>query len=264
MLTVLCSAKGSPGTTSSALALAAAWPHQVTLVEADESGSSLAIRARTENDKALRETPTVATLAAAARSHDVDPHLVMHHGQDLNNQVHIVPGVATQESGSGMVALWDGLANALAASETDVLVDVGRIHSASLAMSLVQAADAVVVVCRADAESIVHLRTRMQHLQGVLGRGRRRPAPIAPLVVSTPRNASRDADDIDQILTVAGLKISDCLHLAWDPKALEQLEQGSAPSGRGLARTSLVRSAQAASDQLLAMRSLGPSEELLS
>lgn len=253
MLTVLCSAKGSPGATSTGLALAAAWPNAVTLVEADEAGSDLAVRVRTSAGQALPETPTVATLAAAAREREVNPHLVRRWGQALNEQVHVIPGVGSQESAAALISLWDGLANALSASETDVLVDVGRLHTGSPTMALVQAADAVVVVCRADPASLIHLRERVRHLGATLGRGRRRAAPIVPLIVTSARTADRDVADVAMVLAQAGLTVEAPLYISWDVKTLQLLEQGHTPAGR-LSKTALLRSAQQASDRLLAQR----------
>lgn len=254
MLTALCSSKGSPGVTSAGLALAAAWPHQVALVEADEAGGDLPIRARTSTGQALPETPTVATLAAAARAQDHDPHLISRHACSLNEQVHVVPGFASTEAGSGMVSLWDSLAAGLEASEIDVLVDVGRVHSGSLAMRVVEAADVVVVVARADVASVVHLRDRVRHLSAALGRGRRKPAQLVPLVVSTVRHAVRDVDDVAEILAADQLRTAAPIYLAWDPAALERIEAGEDPRGRSLFKTNLIRSAQQAADQLLALR----------
>lgn len=253
MLTVLCSAKGSPGVTSSALALAAAWPNAVTLLEADEAGSDLAVRLRTSSGQALPETPTVATLASAARDREINPHLVRKWAQAINDQVHVIPSVASTEAAAGLVTLWDRLATALAASETDVLVDVGRLHSGSPAMSLVSAADAVVIVCRADPASVVHLRERVRHVTGSLTRGRRKVAPIVPLVVTTARAAAADVADVASVMDAAKLQTAAPIYLSWDPKALTALEAGQSPAGR-LSKTTLLRSAQQASDQLLGRR----------
>ena len=46
MLIALCSDKGSPGVTTTALALGSAWVTPVVVVEADLAGGDLAIRLR--------------------------------------------------------------------------------------------------------------------------------------------------------------------------------------------------------------------------
>ncbi len=68
MLVALCSDKGSPGTTTTALALAAGWPTPAVVIEADPYGGDLGLRLRTETGCVLPETPTVLTLATAART----------------------------------------------------------------------------------------------------------------------------------------------------------------------------------------------------
>lgn len=250
MLTVLCSGKGSPGVTASALALSAAWPNPpAMLVEADEAGGDLAIRVRTASGKALPESPTVATLAADARGSDRDPQLVARRALRLNGQLSVVPGFASAEQGAGMVSLWETLATALAASECDVIADLGRLHAGSLAMRVAEAADVVVVVGRADVASVVHLRARITVLGNTLDAHRGRPPTIVPLLVTKARTAARDVDEVVEVLAAGCLGTPTPLYLAWDPAALASLEAGDDPRGR-LRRTTLLRTAQQASDQL--------------
>ena len=91
MLVALCSDKGSPGTTITALALASAWPEPAVVVEADAYGGDLAIRLRTQAGDALPEAPTVLTLATAARTAR-DSDVVTRYTQRINDQVAVVPG----------------------------------------------------------------------------------------------------------------------------------------------------------------------------
>ena len=66
MFVALCGDKGSPGVTTTALALASAWAGHAVVVEADPAGGDLAIRLHPEGS-ALPETPTVLSVATAAR-----------------------------------------------------------------------------------------------------------------------------------------------------------------------------------------------------
>lgn len=254
MLTVLCSAKGSPGVTSAGLALAAAWPASVTLVEADPAGGDLAVRCRTgSHGLALAETPTVATLAATASAEDRDgavSSLVSRTAQTLNDRIQVVPGVASAEAGSGMAPLWEPLARVLASSEKDVLVDVGRVDSGSPAMRIVEVADVLMVVARADVAQVVHLRDRISHLRTATTGSGRLAVTMVPLLVTAARSAVRDVAEVDTVLAAARLTIEPTTYLTWDPTALHRLEAGETPSGR-LSRTALVRSAQQVADQLL-------------
>lgn len=251
MLTVLCSAKGSPGVTSAGLALAAAWPHQVVLVEADTAGGDLAIRTRTTDGQALPETPTIATVAAAARAAGPDTDVVSQYAHALNDVIRLVPGIASAEASAGMTGLWDVLASGLRSPQIDILADVGRLHSGAPAMRLVEAADVVAIVVRAEVSGVVHFRERIRNLADTFTG--RRPI-LVPLIVSTARHATRNVADVVEILDAERLATAEPVYVAWDPAALARLEGGEPPQGR-LAKTALVRSAQQAADRLRSISS---------
>lgn len=261
MLTVLCSGKGSPGVTSSALALTSAWVSPATMVEADSGGGDLAIRLRTAYGHALPESPTVATLAAEARADGRDPQLVARRAVAVNDHVSVLPGFASAEQGSGMVPLWDSLARVLESSTSDVIADLGRIHSGSLSMRLAESADVVIVVARANLESVVHLRTRITNLSSTLGPTRSRPPTIVPLLITRGRTAAADVSDVDMVLAAAGLRTPKPIYLEWDPAALARLENGEPPN-RQLNRTPLVRSARQVADHLHSHHSATTSSEV--
>lgn len=255
MLIVLCSAKGSPGVTSAGLALAAAWPSAVILVEADPAGGDLAVRCRTgRHGLALAETPTVATLAAMASAEDrtgADSTLVARTAQRLNNRIWVIPGVASAEAGAGMTDLWEPLAAVLGSSHTDVLVDAGRIDTCSPAMRLLDVADAVAVVARADLAQVVHLRDRVRHLADEMSARGRPTVPLVPVLVTAARSALRDVSDVDTVLAAASGMVEPATYVTWDRASLLRLEAGETPAGR-LGRTPLVRTAQQVTDRLLA------------
>lgn len=247
MLTAVCSSKGAPGATSAALALAAEWGREVVLVEADESGSSLAFRLRTSQGQTLKPTPTLASLAAVA---DREPSLVRRTAQTVSELVSVVPGVATPEAGGSMAGLWEDLAGALAASEVDVIVDVGRVQSSSRAMAVVEAADAVVAMTRADPHDVLHVQHRLTQFKFTLGATR--TDRIVPVVVAARRDAKTAAAEIDEVLHAEGLDVAPAAYLAWDPTVLERLHQG-VQVARWMQRTELLRSARAAVRQLQAL-----------
>lgn len=247
MLTVVCADKGSPGVTSTALALASAWPTPALLVEADAAGGDLGIRLKTENGGVLPDKPTVATLAAAARNVTDRSGLVAQYAFTINDQVRVVPGYLVAEQGSGMSPLWEELAITLQASADDVIVDVGRVQSTSTAMRIIEAADAVVVVGRDSTSSVLHLRERVSHLRSALGHGR---TTIVPLLVAGHRHAATALAELDEILAVSGLDTTESTYLAWDVAALAELEDGDDPRGRRLSRSLLMRTATPAAEKL--------------
>lgn len=249
MLTVVCADKGAPGTTSTALALAAGWGAPAILVEADHSGGDLGIRIRRPDGSALPEKPTVATLAAAARPEPQAPALARTYAHKVHDNLSVLPGYLVAEQGGGLAQLWDPLAISLESSDTDILVDVGRIHSGAPTLRLAEAADVVVLVGRANLASIIHMRERLNHLVSSLARGRRRPPTVIPLLVTAHRQAEKDLSDLAEILQVAGLTTAAPAYVAWDPAALARLEDGEDPNGR-LSRSILLRSARDAAEQI--------------
>jgi MinD-like ATPase involved in chromosome partitioning or flagellar assembly len=101
-LVAVAAAKAAPGVTTSALAMAAAWPagRQVLLVEADPGGGDLAARF------GLAAEPGLVSLAAAARR-QIDSALVGDHAQKLPGGLGVLvgpPGPEQAAAALGMLA----------------------------------------------------------------------------------------------------------------------------------------------------------------
>ena len=258
MLIALCSDKGSPGTTTTALALASRWPTPAALVEADPYGGDLAIRMRTEAGSVLPETPTVLTLATAART-SPGHHAVSRYGQRVNDQLLVVPGFLVAEQGA-RVADWEPLAALLPRAELPVMADVGRLHAGSPVLPVAAAADVVVVVGRADTASIIRLRERTSRLVAALVAHRESSPRLFPVLVGPDRHGARDTEDLRLLMddTQAGPLVVGIGHIAYDTSAVERLEAGQHPAGL-LARTKLMRSARRTASQLSALvENVGP------
>lgn len=248
MLIALCSDKGSPGTTSSALALAAAWQDPAVVVEADLAGGDLGIRLRPKGS-ALPEAPTILSLAAASRS-DSDPDLVGLHAQRLNSNVSVVPAALRREQ-MAKVGDWNFVAEALQRARTQVFVDLGQLHAGSPVLPIAARADLVVIVGRPDLTSVVRLRDRIARLGADLGTVRGRPSKLYALLVSSGRHGAAHVMDLAALLddTAAKPFMAGGGHLVMDTAAIQRLEAGDDPAGR-LARTALMRSARVVADDL--------------
>lgn len=252
MLIGLCSAKGSPGSSSLALSLAAAWPDQVTLLEADPSGTDLAFRCRHASGREVASTPNILGLAAAVRGSSLedvtDPTVLAQYAQPLACGVSIVPGVTTPGQARGLGSLWGQLAHAAVGATGDVIADLGRIDRTAPTTQVAGVASVLVVVCQPTLESVVHTRELIKEiapaLPGVPG-GRR----IMAAVVAPPRQMTHDAADVDQILFETSLPVEATAAVAYDSRALRDLEAGANPRGR-LARSPLMRSVQQLVDRL--------------
>ena len=171
--------------------------------------------------------PGLVTLAAATRA-GADRVNVFDHAQELPGGLAAVPcSDRPDQARSALTAAAEDLGELFAnADRMDVIVDVGRLRSDSLAMPLVREADVVLMVSARTAEQLqpsarrmTALRPEAAHLGWVLvGDGPHTPAEVEsaygfPIVAAIPH----------------------------DPRAARALE-GAAPTRR-LRRTPLVRAA---------------------
>jgi hypothetical protein len=241
MLVTLFSAKGSPGVTSSALALAAVWPRPVVLMEADPTGTDLVYRCRSAAGGPVAPAPNVLGLASAVRG---DRSVsIGEWTQPLANGVWLVPGVTTPTQGRGLRRLWHAVAGAAASAEVDVIADVGRLAREDPTVPLVAGADLAVPVVSACLESLMHAREQLLELAGALS-GR-----TVPLLVGRARTAAADTADLDEVLAGAGVMTAPATHLPLDHPGLSALEDGAGPAGRGR-MSQLVRAARAVTDRV--------------
>lgn len=163
MLIAIGSLKGSPGSTTTGLALAAMWPAGAgtpMLLEADPAGGDLAARFQTA------PAPGLLTLSAAAR-HEHDVALLAQHALELPGGLSVIaapPG----EAGSSVALLGrDGLGLLRAAAEDPglaLVADVGRITSESAAWPIALAADQLLVVVRPVLPELSRVITASEQL----------------------------------------------------------------------------------------------------
>lgn len=218
----LASAKGSPGVTTTALALAASWPsdRRAVLVELDPAGGDVGAWL------GLPAEPGVGTLAAAGR-HGLDWTRALDHCQRLTAGSSVLvgpPGADQARHAVAMVAA-DLEHRSDMTSEADLLVDCGRLDPESPATGAIRNANLVVLVSRPDVAALGHLAELVARLGSscpvqiaLVGRG-----PYPPEEVS----AAIGAD-------VLGV-------LAHDPEGAALIAEG----GRGsrIRRSPLLRSA---------------------
>jgi len=144
---------GSPGVTTTALALAAAWPtsRRLTLVEADPRGSAAAIRF------GLHGTTSLSTLLVDER-HALSPEAISRHSQLLprtlmGRDVECLTGGRPYQRGPDLRRLWHGLCDAGRGSQ-DFIVDLGRFEPDAPNQPILERAEQVFVLVRPDLESI--------------------------------------------------------------------------------------------------------------
>lgn len=244
----LISAKGSPGTTTTALLCAALWPSAVLLVDADTEGGDVALRMGRADGAAVDQSRGLLSLLPLARR-EMAPETLPEHAQVLRGGVEAVAGLSGPGQAGAASHLWSNLADALArTSDRDVIVDCGRMSSQSVHLPLLQRADVVVCVLRPDVSGVVHARSRLAAIQAsMVGPDGHRPKVGLVLVAERPRG--RDAQGAAGVLLrdLPGHEVFG--RLAYDPTGASVFE------GFEIARperTLLVRSGRELVEHLVA------------
>ena len=157
MIVALCSAKGSPGVTTTAALLALHWPRGAcTLLEADPSGGSLV--ARWAGHRRISIEPGLISLAATREP--IDASTLHTHSQPVTERVRVLaappnPGQAR----AALTSLGDNAANALTtiASALDMVIDCGRFDPASPSTRLLRNADITLLLTRPRLDDVAVL-----------------------------------------------------------------------------------------------------------
>lgn len=146
-LIALTSASGSPGVTTTALAMATTWPRPVLVVDADPVGGSAVqagyLQARIPHGRGLTD------LAMASRHGRLLEEI---HAIGINlpdSPARLIPGARNPAQARACQSVWAELAPLLAAmdrSGTDVIVDLGRLGMTGFATPLMDRAD-VIAIC---------------------------------------------------------------------------------------------------------------------
>lgn len=236
---VLTSARGAPGVTTSALAMAMLWPRPVVLVEADVSGGSSILagylRGTVIPDRGL------VSLAVAHRRGVLDQQFYEQTIALDGDRVRLVPGLVSSQQAASMDTLWTPLGIVLAGLErtgTDVIVDAGRLGMVHAPMPLVRTADAVLLVTRSNLPAVSAARARLALVHDDLNQRGQGDDTLALLLVGEGQPyKAREINAAVQTPVVASI--------TWDPTAAETLSVG-APYGRKFASAPLLRSARVA------------------
>lgn len=236
-LIAIGSAKGSPGATTLAVALALRWANaQPLVVEADPAGGDLAARHH------LHQVPGLTEFAADCRRGELlNPAQTYIQRLSLGVDVILGPGADLAQQGVGMLA-GVGLKVLPALSTTrTTLVDLGRLDLNSPALPLLGVADRLVLVGHGGLDALDAIEIRAKALA---------PAGFDPtkttLAVVGPSHYS-DAD-VHQATGIAVM-----VRLPYDRKAADVIA-GRAKPGLGWSRLELFRSARALAEQLVVIR----------
>lgn len=211
-LIALASVKSSPGATTTALALAAAWKTagRRLLVEADPAGGDLGLWL------GLPAGSGLAGLAAAAR-HGHEVGLPWRHARELAGGTHLVTAPAGAEQAAACVAALTaaGLPQELATGNEPVLADCGRLDPGSPALPVAAAAAVTLLVVRPRVSELAHLEPRICGLEQA-------GLQLALILAADPRRTPAElCYPAEEISATLGIRVQATLPA--DPRAVEQL-----------------------------------------
>jgi len=193
-LICLVSAKGAPGTTTTAMLLAALWPRESVLVDADPMGGDIGLRLPARSGDPLRTDAGLLRLLPAARR-GLTADVVLTHCQEAQGGQLVVTGLEGPEQASAVGGLWDELGQAFAALPArDVIVDAGQAHTSASTLPLLRRATAVVFVVQPTLTGVVHTRQRVAALLPELAGPDGRTPLLGFVVVETAKARPADSD----------------------------------------------------------------------
>lgn len=234
----LASAKGAPGVTTTATALALVWPRPVLLIEADVVGGSSILAGYFQGNQ--RHDRGLIDLAAALREGRLLEGL---HDASIpfpNSQARFIPGLVSPAQAGTMEKLWEPIAavvRGLESTGTDVIVDAGRLGTVGTAMPLIREADLTLLVTRTNLPAIAATRARAATLrQELTARGTGEDALWMLLVGEGQPFSKREVK--------SSINLGVASTIAWDPVNAEVVSLGKTPSKKW-ETSSFVRSAHA-------------------
>jgi len=241
--------KGSPGVTTSSVALAAVWPRPVLLAECDPAGGDLVYRLPAASGGQLDVRRGLLSLAVAARR-GLQPQQVWEHTQKLHGGLDVLTGVTSAEQGVGLEALWGQVGAVLSAHpQADVIADCGRVGADGPFYDLLAQAAAVVLITRPDLGDVVRLRDRVSAVSAALQRRGRPGVQVAVVVIAEHKVFGGAVAEISRAIADGrrpGVVIGG---IAFEPKSADQLR---GEWGGKLDRSLLIRTARQIAAQLSA------------
>lgn len=252
MATILVtSVAGSPGVSTTALALTMSWPRPVLMIEADILRYSAVMagyfRGQMKHTKGMGELP----VAVRSSSEGLTVHHLLGHSIALDAQDQslrkVVPGFRDPAAASSWQHLWGPLGMAAAALEqsgADVIIDAGRWTPKDPRAALFTQADQVLLLVPPDLPSLVAAHHRVPELRRMTDAVGRDDA----LLVATAATAHTGAYGSREASKALGLEIMNALE--WDPRTAAVFSQGESQK-KPFRSTKLGRSTLALQNRLI-------------
>ena len=168
-LYALVSPGGSPGCTTTALAITLTWPHRVMLAECDPAGGDILAGLFAGHLPATRGLLGVAFEAGrgmAAMSAEVSAQLA---GLDSSGDRTLLAGLTDPRQVRGLAPAWPAIARMLSSRSCDVIADCGRLDAGDGQPAGVLAeAKLVAMVLRSSLRQVAAARPRIEMLAQLL------------------------------------------------------------------------------------------------
>lgn len=242
----LASSRGSPGVTTTALALTLVAQRPTVLVEADVSGSSSIGAGYLRGG--LDPRHGLINIAVEHRTGRLSADSVREQTVALTEDESslLVPGLASADQvGSLTPDLWDrmgGVLSALDRAGTDVVVDAGRLGAVGGPEPLLRQAHVVLLVTRTSLDAIVSARARAGWLRDLLADSAAGPDGLGLLLVGEGRPYR--AAEVAKALGLPVVAV-----ISYDEPNAQVLSHGT-PRHRRFDGSPLVRSARSAADEI--------------
>lgn len=213
-LIALAADKGSPGVTTTAVALAAMWPRRSLLAEVDMAGGDLVYRSSSPNGGTLDPGTGMLSLAATARR-GLAAEQLWDHSQRLSGGLDVLIGLGTAEQSVGLNGQWGTLGRAFARlaespnpdGVADVIADCGRLGPDSAVLELLSHASMVLLVSGTEAEHLARVRDRAAalstKLHGTQRVGQAGLPIIGVLLVGGAQDGAKVANQVNHMLVAS-------------------------------------------------------------
>ena len=241
-LIVLTSASGSPGVTTTAVALALTWDRPVLLLEADPTGGSAILAGYFRGQATAPDS--LIDLVLAHRDGallETIPSVAM---QVPDSTVTFIPGTRSHAQARSVATLWEPLTTALTYLDElgeDVIVDAGRLGLTGSPEALLHAADLALLVTRTDLVALAGARSWAHTLTGAFAA---QGVSDSFGVLTVGQGRPYGTREVANVLTAPVVAT-----LAWDDSSAAVFARGATPPAR-LDRTPLLRSLRSAQDAI--------------
>lgn len=170
----LTSPGGAPGVTTTAVGLSLTWPGRVLLAECDPAGRRVLSGFMTDRLK-QPPGPGLLGLAMALQSDPKAAASLDEYTLPLteSGQARLLYGIHDPRHARQLAPAWRSLVKAFLAGDGDVIADLGRVGSAETPVSVLEAADVVLMMLRPTLGQVDAARPRLDVLRNVVGEGAR-------------------------------------------------------------------------------------------